>query len=417
VCTCPAGYLDVNGDGTECELDLECETLVCDEAAQCVVEQGSVRCQCPAGYDDPNGDGSACIEINECAQNLDDCAANATCTNTAGGFTCTCPAGFGGDGRTCSDLNECALGTDTCDAAATCTNTTGSYTCACPAGLVGDGRSCACNMTGTFATLLETDVRWAPLTFFGFTIISGGTDTLFSWSIRRQTQTGSTVNVQISECGSTQPDLCSPFFEEAYTQFIPDSVWEQSTMPTTPVTFTVNDPDPGEAFVLPNEVGILGLDLSNPAGTWPAAWDSPGVTWRDHDNDGAPGITSHSRVGGVSPSCDYTYAALPSPADPGGPRLQRVYTGSRSISNLDGVIDNCNTFTGDVEGPDSGLPLVQGRVRGCTHPDGSACSETEFETLDEQASAAGQEVLDARFTMVRVPDNITCAQVRAFDFP
>ncbi len=417
VCTCPGGYLDVNGDGTVCELDTSCQTLACDEAAQCVVEGGTVRCQCPTGYTDPSGGGSECIEIDECTLNTDNCSPNATCTNTAGGFLCACRPGYTGTGTTCTDQNECALETDTCDPAATCTNTAGSYTCACPAGQVGDGRSCSCNMTGTFATMLETDVEWDRIAVIGITVISAGSDTLFSWSIRRQTQQGSSVNVEITECGGTQPDLCSPFFEEAYTSTIPDSVWGSATMPVATVNFTLNDPDPGDPFVTPSEVSLLGLDLTSPAGTWPAAWNSAGLTWRDHDNDGAPGFTSLAPVGGMSATCGYPYAGVPIPSNPTGARATRVYTGSRTISNLDGTLVDCNTITGQAEGPDAGSPLAQGRVRGCAYANGTACSTAEFESLDAEASTGGQRVLDSRFTMVRVPDNVTCAQVRALSFP
>jgi hypothetical protein len=49
------------------------------------------------------------------------------------------------------------------------------------------------------------------------------------------------------------------------------------------------------------------------------------------------------------------------------------------------------------------------------HPDGSACSESEFESLDAQANSS-QTVHAARFTMVRVEDGITCADARTTDF-
>ena len=43
-------------------------------------------------------------DINECTAGTDDCSANAACTNTDGGFDCTCNPGFTdtrGDGTLC----------------------------------------------------------------------------------------------------------------------------------------------------------------------------------------------------------------------------------------------------------------------------------------------------------------------------
>lgn len=44
-----------------------------------------------------------------------------------------------------SDINECSRGLDRCHAVATCTNTIGSYTCTCPSGTAGNGFSCTGN--------------------------------------------------------------------------------------------------------------------------------------------------------------------------------------------------------------------------------------------------------------------------------
>ena len=41
-------------------------------------------------------------DINECADGLDDCGANANCVNTIGSFECQCVDGFRGNGRFCA---------------------------------------------------------------------------------------------------------------------------------------------------------------------------------------------------------------------------------------------------------------------------------------------------------------------------
>ena len=44
---------------------------------------------------------SISTDIDECAQGLDRCHEHAMCTNTRGGYTCECRAGFTGDGFNC----------------------------------------------------------------------------------------------------------------------------------------------------------------------------------------------------------------------------------------------------------------------------------------------------------------------------
>lgn len=41
------------------------------------------------------------IDINECQRNTDRCHRQATCTNTAGSYTCACNTGYQGNGFTC----------------------------------------------------------------------------------------------------------------------------------------------------------------------------------------------------------------------------------------------------------------------------------------------------------------------------
>ena len=108
---------------------------------------------------------------------------NADCTDTIGGFECTCNSGCEGEGvnctsmymslkiiqmwecyrthkfdctvqhhvlfvimalfSSCSDINECVLSSlNDCDGNADCIDTIGSYNCSCNPGYEGDGFNC-----------------------------------------------------------------------------------------------------------------------------------------------------------------------------------------------------------------------------------------------------------------------------------
>ena len=42
--------------------------------------------------------------MEECATNVDNCHADANCTNTKGSFDCTCHTGYSGDGFICDGM-------------------------------------------------------------------------------------------------------------------------------------------------------------------------------------------------------------------------------------------------------------------------------------------------------------------------
>ena len=80
--------------------------------------QNGYQCDCVNGFMDTNplpgggtvgtrivnGDISCTVDIDECADNP--CHANATCTNTVGGYTCSCNDGYTGNGTTCTAHRE-----------------------------------------------------------------------------------------------------------------------------------------------------------------------------------------------------------------------------------------------------------------------------------------------------------------------
>jgi hypothetical protein len=144
MCACPAGYSG-SGVGDTCVDINECmlNTDGCDTNPDaCINDIGAFHCMCPAGYSG-TGVGNTCVNIDQCTMNLDDCAATpATCVDDSGspGYHCTCPAtGYTGTGTVaspCVDVNECSSGSlNNCNANATCTNVpAGSFTCTCNTG-------------------------------------------------------------------------------------------------------------------------------------------------------------------------------------------------------------------------------------------------------------------------------------------
>jgi hypothetical protein len=97
---------------------------------------------------------ATCVDVNECT-NLATCdqSRGNSCSNTTGGYTCSCRAGFmsTGSGLTagCADIDECAAGSP-CGAGGTCMNMDGSYSCMCGAGSLNCGGMPDCEtMRGT----------------------------------------------------------------------------------------------------------------------------------------------------------------------------------------------------------------------------------------------------------------------------
>ncbi|CAH1238377.1 FBN3 [Branchiostoma lanceolatum] len=158
-CRCNTPY---KGNGVQCTNDAN---------TNCATVNGVTTCTCKDGY---SGDGYTCSDVDECANNLQRCAANADCTNTVGSYTCTCRPPYKGDGRTacvdasnancvvnnagvevcsckagftgsgfnCINVNECAEEPSRCHQQATCTDTPGSFQCTCKPGYQGDGVTC-----------------------------------------------------------------------------------------------------------------------------------------------------------------------------------------------------------------------------------------------------------------------------------
>ncbi|XP_066462113.1 mucin-like protein [Eleutherodactylus coqui] len=136
-CQCMVNY---TGDGVTCTVIDECKlnTTYCEHI--CTSFLGGHICSCNDGYKVNEQNSFKCDDIDECTNETSPCAANATCTNLPGNYSCQCMPGFEGDGmHECTDIDECTNETSPCAANATCINLPGNYSCQCMPGFEGDG--------------------------------------------------------------------------------------------------------------------------------------------------------------------------------------------------------------------------------------------------------------------------------------
>ncbi len=129
ICTCDSGY-ELQEDGITCEELLGCPP--CHPNGTC--NEDEKVCECRPGF---SGDGvDECTDINECDENNGNCSH--TCTNTSGGFVCSCDDGYvlNDDGFNCDNINDCA--SNPCENGGTCNDGIGGYTCQCLEGYSGD---------------------------------------------------------------------------------------------------------------------------------------------------------------------------------------------------------------------------------------------------------------------------------------
>uniref|UniRef100_A0A673HLH4 Fibulin-7-like n=1 Tax=Sinocyclocheilus rhinocerous TaxID=307959 RepID=A0A673HLH4_9TELE len=103
-------------------------------ASRCSQVQGATRCTCEPGFTISSRDSSVCTDIDECTLFHGGQAGRLclhACVNTAGGYRCSCPAGYSvaRDSRNCKDIDECSSRQNNCTREQLCINTYGGFQC------------------------------------------------------------------------------------------------------------------------------------------------------------------------------------------------------------------------------------------------------------------------------------------------
>jgi cysteine-rich repeat protein len=150
------GTVDGDGCSATCQIEMgyACSGGSCSDVDECATNNGGCAdtctntvggfvCSCGPGYVlDVNGHNCDTTDVNECATSNGGCTQ--ACTNTVDGFACSCASGYAlaSDGVGCDEIDECMTNNGGC--AETCTNTPGSYVCSCAVGyqVASDGHSC-----------------------------------------------------------------------------------------------------------------------------------------------------------------------------------------------------------------------------------------------------------------------------------
>lgn len=448
-------------DADSCSENSTCQAGQCQgdnacgpNATQC--RPGPTReCSCEAGY---RASGGRCVpDSDECEASP--CAQNADCvdpSNAVGDVTCTCKPGFAGDGKQSCEARDPCEGNPCGEGRGTCTASGDTYSCSCGTGFRALGGQCVCDMQGTFAVRNESTASWADIDG-----IEDGTAQGVAWAIARHSYTdGEGVSMELIPCGETNVDVCgmgvriAGIAAEAYSQYVPISVWDKAAATSTLVELSLPNALPGGAYKTPRFAILNGISLADPLGEWPARRQdiqggndfdgtaTNGARWLDTDQDALFGsttytvgpngetlggdlapITPYAQTSAACPRGDATAARLPYNHPPGldgltPRRIKRFSSASRVISELDGTIESCDVIKGSVTGPDNGRAHMDVRIGSCVRVDGNsgevACSSNLLDFVDESEAPSAFD--SQTFIMKRVDPNVTCAQVRALSF-
>lgn len=404
---CATGLAECDGDQT-----VTCETNTTSSVADCgfcdnvcTVANGTPRCasstcaiaSCNSGYADCDANVSSGCEVRLATSTANCGACGAACTNAHGSTTCVdatcqpiCGSGWGDcDG---SRPNGCETSLNTVGNCGACGRScpANGGTAVCNAGVCGT----ICDLSGTFALKVTHQTSWPSNDN-----IRSGSGTHVYWLRMQGTQRRTTINEVITECGRVVPDFSASAVSETYKFHLPNSLFDGNYLPSTAADVALGSSSPGASLMLPSTALLIGTTMTDPVnGSWPTS--ASGLTRVDADRDAKPGATfSYLNGGGYEhPRVDSSLFSS---------RAERPYSATRLVFSLNGTLNSCTQSSGSAT-----VSHIDTRIFGCDIAGSTRdCSSSEANFLDQ--NCLRYTVGSASYSLVKVADGASCAQVRA----
>ena len=264
----------------------------------------------------------------------------------------------------------------------------------------------SCDFSGTWALKFEIPVTWK-----GFDKgLESGSGTIVQWALsHRRMADDHHISEEIVPCGSTIPSYHASLGGESYGITFPDALFDGGRLSPIPGRTAVSDRAPGGTFLADPITIEMGVNLPDAdTAIWPKEAKTLAGHLVDSDADGNPGVTVQARFDdGLSrPPVNMMRTH----------RAQEFYLALRDVIGAQGRVVSCDRFEGSTVIPMlGGKPALSSSVVGCRLTTGALCNQAQA-NLSNRYQPTYRLGDRSRSTMVRLPDQATCAQVRALAF-
>jgi hypothetical protein len=264
-------------------------------------------------------------------------------------------------------------------------------------GAVGTGGGGASGDCPARATFSFSDHTLLNVTWPAGLATASGTGVVHIWAKVTFTANGNTLSATAQACGSTLPPAMLTVLAGGGNVLvdIPNEAWDKPTMPRFMFQATQTGWNVGSTISYSTNA-LVGF-TTDPGATWPTA--NTGIMGTvDADGDGSLGLTAAPRVGGgfVAPPTSILQTS----------RVDKVYLATRNSSSVVLTRTACDQFTGTVT-----FTHFDNHVMGCHVMGGQDCTAAEATFVDNNRTI--YQVSSATNQIKVVPDNATCADVRA----